>query len=70
MPSIGNEVIALIKDTSLVYVIGLGEMLRASSIAANREASLLPYVLAGALYLILTGVLTWALRKIEVKLEW
>lgn len=70
MPSIGNEVIALIKDTSLVYVIGLGEMLRASSIAANREASLLPYVLAGALYLVLTGVLTWVLRKIEIKLEW
>ena len=45
-------------------------MLRASSIAANREASLLPYVLAGALYLVLTGVLTWVLRKIEIKLEW
>ncbi len=70
MPSIGNEVIALIKDTSLVYVIGLGEMLRASSIAANREASLVPYVLAGGIYLILTGFLTYILKKIEFKLEW
>lgn len=70
MPSIGNEVIALIKDTSLVYVIGLGEMLRASSIAANREASLIPYVLAGGIYLIITGILTYLLKKVEFKLEW
>ena len=38
LPSVGNEVISLVKDTSLIYVIGLGELLRAGQIAANTYA--------------------------------
>lgn len=70
MPSVGNEVISLVKDTSLVYVIGLGELLRAGSIASNTYASLAPYLAVGVIYLILTGVLTIILRKAEKSLEW
>ncbi|MER1953495.1 MAG: ABC transporter permease subunit, partial [Aerococcus urinaeequi] len=70
LPSIGNEVISLVKDTSLVYVIGLGELLRAGNIAANTYASLVPYLVAGAIYLIVTAVLTFVLRKFENQLKW
>lgn len=70
LPSIGNEVISLIKDTSLVYVIGLGELLRAGNIAANTYASLVPYLVAGAIYLVITAVLTYILRKFENQLKW
>lgn len=70
MPSVGNEIISLIKDTSLVYVIGLGELLRAGSIASNTYASLVPYLVVGVIYLILTGVLTILLRRTENKLKW
>ncbi|MDN6326988.1 MAG: amino acid ABC transporter permease, partial [Alkalibacterium sp.] len=38
LPSLGNEILALVKDTSLVYILGLGEVLRAGQIAANRYA--------------------------------
>jgi polar amino acid transport system permease protein len=51
LPSVGNEVIALVKDTSLVYVIGLGELLRAGQIAANTYASLVPFLAVGIVYL-------------------
>ncbi|MEY8370405.1 ABC transporter permease subunit [Aerococcaceae bacterium 50-4] len=70
LPSIGNEVISLVKDTSLVYVIGLGELLRAGNIAANTYASLVPYLVAGAIYLVITAVLTFVLRKLETQLRW
>lgn len=70
MPSVGNEVISLIKDTSLVYVIGIGELLRAGSIASNTYASLIPYLAVGVLYLILTGILTVVLKKTEQSLKW
>lgn len=70
LPSVGNEVISLIKDTSLVYVIGLGELLRAGSIASNAYASLIPYLAVGVIYLILTGFLTYFLKKLENKLVW
>lgn len=70
LPSVGNEVISLVKDTSLVYVIGLGELLRAGNIAANTYASLAPYLVAGAIYLMITGILTVLLRQVEKQLKW
>ncbi|MBC6499425.1 ABC transporter permease subunit [Weissella confusa] len=47
MPSVGNEVVTLVKDTSLVYVIGLGDLMRAGNIAASRDVTLAPYLLVG-----------------------
>lgn len=65
LPSVANEVITLVKDTSLVYVVGLGELLRAGKIASNRDASLVPLVVVGVFYLVLTAVLTTAFQKFE-----
>ncbi len=67
LPSVGNEVITLVKDTSLVYVVGLGELLRAGKIAANRDASLLPLVAVGMVYLILISILTEVFKGLERK---
>lgn len=65
IPAIGNEVINLVKDSSLVYVIGLGDLLRAGNIAMARDVTLLPLLAVAAIYLVLTAVLTWLLRRAE-----
>lgn len=65
LPSIGNEVITLVKDTSLVYVVGLGDLLRAGKIASNRDVSLIPLLVVGIIYLGLTNILTKIFDKIE-----
>ncbi|KRM99259.1 amino acid ABC transporter permease [Loigolactobacillus rennini] len=65
LPSIGNEVINLVKDLSLVYVIGLGDLLRAGNVATARDVTLLPLVLVGIGYLLLTAILTFGQRKVE-----
>ncbi|WP_125766584.1 amino acid ABC transporter permease [Lapidilactobacillus wuchangensis] len=65
IPAIGNEVINLVKDSSLVYVIGLGDLLRAGNIAMARDVTLLPLLAVAAIYLLLTAVLTWLLRRAE-----
>lgn len=65
LPSIANEVITLVKDTSLVYIVGIGELLRAGKIASNRDASLVPLVLVGVVYLLLTAIFTIVFNKIE-----
>ncbi|USS88981.1 amino acid ABC transporter permease [Fructilactobacillus cliffordii] len=70
MPSVGNEVINLVKDTSLVYVIGLGDLMRAGNIAVSRDVTLIPYLLVGAMYLGLTIILTIAMRYIEKRLNY
>lgn len=69
-PSLGNELITLVKDTSLVYVLGLGDLLRAAKTLSNKDASLIPLFIAGAAYLIFIGMLTLALRRVESKLEY
>lgn len=67
LPSIANEVITLVKDTSLVYVVGMGELLRAGKIASNRDASLVPLVLVAAFYLALTAILTRVFKSLETR---
>ncbi len=58
LPAMGNETITLIKDTSLVYILGLGDLLRAGKIAANTMSSMIPFMLVGIIYLIVIAVLT------------
>lgn len=65
LPSIGNEIISLVKDTSLVYILGIGELLRAGQIAANTYASLIPFLGVGVLYLVITGIITLILNSLE-----
>lgn len=65
VPPMGNEIINLIKDSSLVYVIGIGDLLRAGNIAAARDVTLVPYVLVAIFYLLLTAVTTVLLRRLE-----
>ncbi|KRM60598.1 glutamine ABC transporter membrane protein [Paucilactobacillus vaccinostercus DSM 20634] len=65
LPSVGNEVINLVKDSSLVYVIGLGDLLRAGNVATSRDVTLVPLLLVGIIYLILVGICTYLLHKVE-----
>ena len=70
LPSVFNEVITLVKDTSLVYVIGVGDLLVASRTAANRDASLAPMFIAGAIYLIMIGIVTLISKQVEKKYDY
>ena len=67
LPAMSNEVITLIKDTAIVYAIGLNDILRIAQIAQNRQASIVPLIEAGAVYLVLIGILTIMFKKIENK---
>lgn len=67
LPPISNEIINLVKDSSLVYVVGIGELLRAGKIASNRDASLLPLLMVGLLYLVMTAIFTEIFRLLEKK---
>ncbi|TSO26842.1 amino acid ABC transporter permease [Lactobacillus sp. LL6] len=65
LPSIGNEVINLVKDSSLVYVIGLGDLLRAGNVAMARDVTLVPLVIVGAIYLLLISGCAFLQKKVE-----
>lgn len=67
---ISNEVITLIKDTSLVYILGLNDILRIAQINSNRTLSLIPLIEVGALYLILIFILSNIFKTLEQKLSY
>lgn len=70
LPPIANEIVTLVKDTALVYVIGIDELLRIGKIACNRDSSLLPLLIIGIVYLILIGIFTKIFDKIEKKYQY
>ena len=70
LPSVFNEIINLVKDSSLLYVLGIGDIILESRVAANRDASLAPMFVAGALYLILIGVLTYVSKQVEKRFNY
>lgn len=67
LPSVFNEIMSLVKDTSLVYALGISDLILASRTAANRDASLVPMFVAGAIYLILIGIVTLVSKNVEKK---
>ena len=70
LPSVFNEIMSLVKDTSLVYALGISDLILASRTAANRDASLVPMFLAGAIYLIIIGIVTLVAKRIEKKFSY
>lgn len=65
MPPIGNEFIALIKDTALVSTIAMVELMRSADLLFNTYFNITVLVLAAMIYLALTSVFTLTFEKIE-----
>lgn len=65
LPAIGNEVITLVKDTSLVYILGASDILKAAKSVSNVYSAFSPYVLIALVYLAIVAVLTKLLSNIE-----
>lgn len=70
LPPVANEITTLVKDTSLVYIVGMDELLKVGKIASNRDVSLLPLLIVGAVYLIVIGILSKLLKKLEYKYDY
>ena len=70
LPALGNEFIVLLKDTSLITVIGGKELLYAAQGIYNRTyEQMFPLVGTAAIYLVLVIILSWLLGKLERRLR-
>ena len=65
LPPVANESITLVKDTALVYTIGLTELLMVAKDSMNRDVDVSGYIIVALVYLALTALLTFVARKIE-----
>ena len=67
IPPVGNEFIALLKDSALVSSIGMAELMRATTQISNAQASAWIYIPSAMLYLALTTIFTFVFEKLEKK---
>ncbi|CUJ95971.1 Inner membrane amino-acid ABC transporter permease protein yecS [Achromobacter sp. 2789STDY5608615] len=65
LPPMSNETITLVKDTSLIYVLALNDILRTARGIVQRDFTTTPFLVAAAFYLIMTLVLTWFFQRME-----
>jgi polar amino acid transport system permease protein len=65
LPPVANEAITLVKDTALVVVLGIGEILRNSKEIVSRDFTITPFVIAAAIYLILNYGLVLFFQRME-----
>ncbi|WP_294375490.1 amino acid ABC transporter permease [uncultured Clostridium sp.] len=70
IPPVANEITVLVKDTSLVYVLGLDEILKIAKIASNRDVTLVPLLLCALIYLVIIGILSKGIKKVEQRYEY
>lgn len=65
LPSITNEIITLVKDTSLAYAIAVTEMFTLAKQIAASEATMMPYLVAGVFYYIFNFIVAFGMEKVE-----
>ena len=65
LPPISNETITLVKDTSLVYVLAMNDLMRTARNLVQRDFSITPFIVAAVFYLIATLILTVLFERLE-----
>ena len=65
LPAVSNESVTLVKDTALLYAVAVPELLHFAQTAVNRDFTIVPFFLAGIIYLIITLVLTMFFKWLE-----
>jgi len=65
LPPVSNETITLVKDTSLIYVLALNDLLRVARGMVQRDFTFTPFIVAGCFYLGMTLILTWVFQYLE-----
>ena len=70
LPSITNEVITLVKDTSLAFTISVAEMFTMAKALASSTTSMYPFVCAALFYYIFNAIVAFVMDMIEKKLEY
>ena len=70
LPSITNEVISLVKDTSLAFSISVMEMFTQAKALSSSQSSMLPLIMAGVLYYIFNFVVAFIMEQMEKKMAY
>ena len=65
LPPVSNETITLVKDTSLIYVLAMNDLLRTTRNLVQRDFNIMPFVVAAVFYLVMSMILTYGFNRLE-----
>ena len=70
LPSITNEVVTLVKDTSMAFTVSYQEMFTIGKQIANSQTSFLPFVVAGVFYFVFNAIVDFVMGRVEKRLNY
>ena len=70
LPAMGNEIITLVKDTSLAFAIGVAEMFSVAKSLVASQANMLPFLFAAAFYWVFNMLVEVGIGRVEKKLDY
>ncbi len=70
LPSVTNEVITLVKDTSMAFTVAYQEMFSIGKQIANSQTSFMPFIIAGVFYYIFNSLVAFVMNRFEKKLNY
>ena len=70
LPAMGNEIITLVKDTSLAFSIGVAEMFTEAKALVASQRNMIPFAISAGLYWVICLVITAILNRVEKKLAY
>ena len=70
MPSMTNEIVTLVKDTSIAFTVSYQEMFTIGKQIANSQTSFVPFVVAGVFYYVLNFVVDRVMGRVEKRLDY
>lgn len=70
LPSVTNEIITLVKDTSLVFVVAYAEMFTLAKQIAAAQTTIMPLVISGVFYYVFCLIVSFIMERIEKKLNY
>ena len=70
MPSVTNEVVTLVKDTSMAFTVSYQEMFTIGKQIANSQTSFTPFLVAGVFYYIFNVIVDYVMGRVEKRLDY
>ncbi len=70
LPSVTNEIITLVKDTSMAFTVAYQEMFTIGKQIANSQSSFMPFIIAGVFYYVFNSAVAFVMSRIEKSLNY
>ena len=70
LPSVTNEIITLVKDTSMAFTVAYQEMFTIGKQIANSQSSFMPFIIAGVFYYVFNSLVDFVMSRIEKGLNY